>query len=105
MAKNAKEVMLNLGQQVVCKEIANITSRYPVACARWAERGNPGNFIEFVLDICEIGAGDKLCPNLLLVLDVADDPTREHLFSIFRERVSKKEETEKKSEEPEEKSE
>lgn len=84
-ARNRSDKMLrSIAGKVLLSEIETIVAKYPAASVRWARHGNPDMFIEFVLDVVEIGGGLKrLCPNLPDMLMNADDAMKKHLFEIF----------------------
>lgn len=85
--KSAKErndsMLKEIAGRVLVSEIRAIINKYPAACKRWARNGNKDFFIEFVMDVVEIGNGTRLCPNLPDMLADADDATKERLFDLF----------------------
>lgn len=88
-ARNRSDKMLkSIAGKVLSAEIEAITARYPVASSRWAEQGNKDIFIEFVLDVVELGNGLRLCPNLPDMLMNADDQMKERLFEMFKTAVA-----------------
>lgn len=83
-AKERSDSMLKaIAGRVLTSEIRAIVNKYPTACKRWARNGNKDFFIEFVMDVVEIGNGTRLCPNLPDMLADADDATKERLFDLF----------------------
>lgn len=96
----SNNMLMRIARQLLSGEMDNIIAKYPRPAKRWAQYGSKEVFIEFVLDVVEIGKGMNLCPNLVEMLMNADDETKGELFDVFctkaKEFVPKERKTEEK---------
>lgn len=97
--ETSNNMLMRIARHLLFGEMDNIIAKYPRPAKRWAQYGSKEVFIEFVLDVVEIGKGMNLCPNLVDMLMNADDETKGELFGVFCTKANEFIPKEKKTEE------
>lgn len=86
--ESSDKMMRIIAWQILNDEITNVVAKYPKPAQRWVTYGNKDVFLEFVLDVVEIGKGVHLCPNLVDMLINADEDMKTKLFEVLEGKVN-----------------